>query len=151
MFRKSNLLGKQMNHTIVFTIGDFSDDGHGKADDVRITSNRSADEIASLYKQACDKHGFVFDKRVCNNYGESCIDAADLAFMNSLGYVTSPDMDVEEHGAYLDCENLLLMFLFFVSTVDPDFQYAIAKDEAEYFFICGAKERNFGLGYGLFH
>jgi len=58
----------ELPHTFRYTIGDWSDDGHGKTSVHKIRSNHTMKEIAVAYKASVKKTGVSFIDEVASDY-----------------------------------------------------------------------------------
>ena len=76
-------------------IGDWSNDGHGKADWYIIESNKPVQEIRELYFQACEKLGWTLDghddKSPCSEYEDNTFSKEILQELLDFGIKLDKD------------------------------------------------------------
>lgn len=65
----------QQAHWFTVTVGDWSDDGHGKTDTYLINSSLSKDDMEKkAYKAGCEVIGFDMVDTLCEGYEEGSIE-----------------------------------------------------------------------------
>jgi len=103
-----------MKEIIRFTVGDWSDDGHGQHDHVLVESSHSVTALQEAYFKSCAKIGYRFDHGSYNlpeehtelpslltKYGDDNIPPYFMDIMKKKGY----DLDMLIHFEYDRKEN----------------------------------------------
>lgn len=145
----NNLFDTVVNwYNICFTLGDYSNDGHGHSEDFHMIANYPVDQIEMAYEQASCRLGFDFCQKCCIDYGEWRIKpfyASKLSAEDIIEY----DSEIEPAGYELGCETtcedeFIEIFVKIVQLVLPDFEMKERDLEEK---CLGPLE---GAGYGLF-
>ena len=140
-------------------IGDWSNDGHGKADWYIIESNKPLQEVRELYFQACEKLGWTLDghdkKTPCSEYEDNTFPKETLQELLDFGVkLDQNDIDYIFEQEYTDGSELFLkIILEFIKTQDSELVLNIIDDDLKMFqfYGCDNKNRHIGyFGYGLF-
>lgn len=140
------------------SIGDWSGDGHGKADWFIINSNKPLQEVRELYFQACGKIGFTLDGHhkltPCSEYEDYTFPRETLDLLLDFGIKL--DQDFIDYIFDNECtdgtEGFLEIVLAFIRTQDSELILEIVEDvEMFQFYGYDNKKRHIGyFGYGLF-
>lgn len=75
----------QQAHWFTVTIGDWSDDGHGKTDTYLINSSLSKDDMEKAYKAGCEVIGFDMVDSLCEEYEQGSIEKEAVEAFASSG------------------------------------------------------------------
>ena len=155
-----------MNNTYKITVGDWSDDGHGKTVDLTFTTNKTADEIRQGYWDSCVKTGVAFHHddladmenfnkmsskadlakighRILADYGEYTISPEVIDIFLSFGF------DGEKGSLCVSARGLGEMILWFVGLSVEGFQWE-ASAGVESINGFWNNSLNVQFGYGLF-
>lgn len=146
-----------MENIMKLTLGDWSDDGHGKYEEFYIKSNYDVHKVRQAYKDSCKKTGLSF------NHNE------DYTGLN-LGYGSTRQIWTEYESRELseDAIEILrkfgiddyfddtddaasLMMKFIALSMPEDFEYEFFCIEAEPINGWWNNELNVQFGYGLFY
>jgi hypothetical protein len=131
------------------SIGDWSDDGHGKHEDFIISSNVPVNVVREAHFTMRDELGFSIED-ICSEYEDSVIDSKITKTIMELGYEFE---DIEDGEAGMYPEEMVRLWIFLLQKVDTNLELKIIKDEIPTFHFYGfdGKNRHIGqVGYGLF-
>lgn len=138
-------------HNITFTLGDPSDDGHGRIKEYHIRCNYSAEEITEAYKKATSILGFDYVENVCSEYEESYIDPDKACILIERGIISSEYLEPEDYysikkGSYWvdDCDEYVRIFFEIIKLILPDCEWRVANYNEECLSLLNC------AGYGLF-
>lgn len=126
---------------INLVIGDWSGDGHGLTETVMIKTSLTAKQINTAYNAGCDKIGFNLITSVCRHYDETRLDydyykklkesgfdfrgfgwdKKTVAWIKEFESGQLDDSDGNEPELYLNQEQYLAIYLFFIKIGNPDF------------------------------
>ena len=138
----------QYRHRVI--IGDWSDDGHGKCDNIEFSSNLTREEIQDAYEKAKAEHKVDF-ALFCNEYEDDKLpdDVSDR--LKNAGI----DVDAirKEGGDFwyndqwdtFGVRSFFLLLMEFIKCGNPNFVY-IPDESAPYL-----KLGNSQMGYGLYY
>lgn len=124
-------------NTITLTVGDWSDDGHGKTDTFLIKTKHNTKELNDAFKEGTRKIGFDLLKE-CDEYEKNELSEKAESCLKKAGYYGNNAP--EEGGAYP--EEYIEIYLFICKLGDPDFKYKLIKPEEGNYVNIG--------GYGLY-
>jgi hypothetical protein len=131
------------------SIGDWSDDGHGKYKDFIVQSNMPVEVVREAHFAMNDVTGINIEN-ICNEYEETLVSAETTKIIRDLGF----EFDYVDNGeADVYPEEMAQLWLFLLQKVNPELKLEIIKDEIPDFHFYGfdAKNRHIGqVGYGLF-
>jgi len=141
-------------HNICFTLGDYSNDGHGHSEDFHMIANYPVEQIETAYKIACNKLSFDFCQECCTEYEQFYIKPEYTKILVDKGIIEEEYVNkseryypTEAYSLAESCsttEEFIDIFNKIVQLVLPDFEM---------------KERDLeekclrpleGAGYGLF-
>lgn len=131
------------------SIGDWSDDGHGKHEDFIIASNVPVEIVREAHFAMKESLGFSIED-FCYEYEDSVIDSKTTKAIMELGFEFENVGD-EEVGTYP--EEMARLWIFLLKKVDVNLELKIIKDEIPtlHFYGYDKKKRHIGyVGYGLF-
>lgn len=133
------------------SIGDWSDDGHGKHEDFIVESNVPVQTVREVHFSMKDKLGFSIEN-ICSDYEGSMIDSETTKAIMELGYEFE-DIDDDDGEVYMYPEEMARLWIFLLQKVDANLELKIIKDEIPtlHFYGFDNKKRHIGyVGYGLF-
>lgn len=133
------------------TIGDWSDDGHGRYEDFVVRSNVPVEQVREAHFRIKDVTGIDIES-ICSNYGEDEIGQDTVEQLQELGFefenatgmgpgVTNP-------------EEMARLWVFLLQKADPSLDLALVLTEIPMLHFHGFdnKKRHISsIGYGLFH
>ena len=138
-----------MNYLIQLTIGDWSDDGHGKTEIFLCKSNKDLAVVREAYKKGVEKIGLDLFK-ICDEYEHDAISFEEKSLFRCLD-------DDDEPGYFegdfrLSTENMYHMWMEIVTAGDPDLEIEDYMLEVQYFNGYWSKDDDYNdqFGYGLF-
>lgn len=129
-----------MKNKIDLVIGDWSDDGHGKLEIIKISSNLSLREIQTAYNKGKKIVKFDPIENLCSDYEDRQFFAKDLQLLKKFGFSKEYELNVEDE-IMLNREDFTEIVLFVVSLGNKEFKYEFEIDDDRW---------NIG-GYGLFY
>lgn len=158
-------------------IGDWSEDGHSKHDDVIFTTNKTALEIRQAYWDSCINTGVAFHHsdmqtmdayngiskdldcskikhRILCEYGESYINKNVVDIFT--GYGMSQDDIFEDYSddegnlSVFDQNTFSKLIFWFISLSLEGFEYSIVEDGLEVINGDWDKDLNVQFGYGIY-
>lgn len=132
------------------SIGDWSDDGHGKHEDFIVSSNAPVQVVREAHFAMQDKIGFCIED-VCSDYQDPAIEPKIEKIITNLGFELE---DYDDDGIAYTCSNeMARLWIFLLQKVDPNLELRIINDEIPtlHFYGFDEKKRHIGhVGYGLF-
>jgi hypothetical protein len=131
------------------SIGDWSDDGHGKHKDFIVESNVPVQVVREAHFAMENTLGINIED-ICCDYEDSVVSSETTRAIRELGFEFE-DIDNGEAGMYP--EEMVRLWIFLLQKVDPDLELEIIKDEIPTFHFYGfdSQKRHIGqVGYGLF-
>lgn len=146
-----------MKNQINLTVGDWSDDGHGKSDTFTIKCNLNEEEIMKIMKQQNKKYKFNFVEDFFRNYEERTLSNKKWSrfkpFAESIykkGFLSEDWIINEPLETYedmfgddgMDAGMYAEIFCYFIKDGHDDFQFEFIEDTSA--------EIRIG-GYGLYH
>jgi hypothetical protein len=106
----------ELPYTFKYTIGDWSDDGHGKTDVLQIRSNHTIEKITEAYNKSRKTTGIDFVYEVASDYQDRTYPVEkflDLGLdRDTACWENDPDDDPEEWTCGYTDHYLLLMTWF---------------------------------------
>ena len=147
-------LNKKLKYRLSFSIGDPSDDGHGRYKDYLINCNYSNEEIEKIYEKVKAKLGFDFIEKAASEYEsrelapEYTKRLIDIGFLDKDNQGIVPEDDTwDTPGSYYfeTTEEFVGMFFDLLQFIQPDLDYEFVT--LEYGDTLRLLE---GAGYGLF-
>lgn len=137
---------REKKYPVVVVVGDWSDDGHGKADYFVLLSSLSQEEVAAAYERGSKKVGFDLCNDVAESYDDRSIEVSKIKSLLSLGFIVEED-DFDWPGMYSEpevsfeeaLENLdslqiegsdvfARIYFFIVKLGNPFFEYSFMDD-----------------------
>ena len=132
------------------SIGDWSDDGHGKYKDFIVESNVPVDVVREAHFAMKDNLGFSIED-ICSEYEETVIDIETTKIIKELGFEFN---DYTENGEYdMWYGGMAELWVFLLQKVDSNLKLRIINDDIPdlHFYGFDEKKRHIGqVGYGLF-
>ncbi len=145
-----------MQHKFYITIGDWSDDGHGKTDQFLYESNYEVGELQKAYKKSCKKTGVKLHE-VARDYEDGSVSPAIAKKLLKLGLdenLIRGDEDDEywEDNEYpLIPEAMAKMIVWFIGLSMPEDFKCSPPDNSIPNFNGFWGELNVNFGYGLYY
>lgn len=143
-----------MNYRIIFPIGDWSDDGHGKVDYHEVLSSRPVEDVREAHFSCSNMFGIDIGS-ICCDYEDWSLDDDLIEKLISLGYVSILDelsfLDGKYHIENRD--TILSIWLFLLNKVDSSLNLRIAEDSPPMITFYGTDDKGRHLevpGYGCF-
>lgn len=125
------------------SIGDWSDDGHGKHEDFIISSNVPVQVVREAHFAMKDKLGFSVED-ICSEYEDTVIDIKTTKIIKDLGFEFE---DYTEYGeADMYCTAMAKLWIFLLQKVDPNLELRIINDDIPYFHFYGFDEKKRHIG-----
>jgi hypothetical protein len=145
---------------IKFPIGDWSDDGHGKCDWFRISTDKTLQDVRDAHFKCEEVLGFEVGK-LCEEHEDNIINHTVCELLLKHGIITKDIINVvREHecGDEYAIENVMpnLMIKIWVDTlnnVDETLNLALIEDDEDTINFYGTDEHKRHLntpGYGCF-
>lgn len=142
------------------TIGDWSNDGHGKYDKYLVEANKSIPDIRDAYKAAVKACGVTFDKgygddrthgtEILARYQDRSITAEVAEKLRGIG-VTFNELDTDASGGfYFSPQTAAELFMQMAKTQLPGLEYKFIEDEIPSINGYWAEGFNYGFGYGCY-
>lgn len=132
-------------YTTKLVMGDWSDDGHGKTEDIVIKSNLTSKQLEAAYKKGVKKLGFDFSEVCCADYEDSEVPEEYQEKLLKAGLADYlPEDQLEGDGNWFDdfyTDHYMWVWMFIAHLGDPSLVWENAKE---------VNSINIG-GYGLFH
>lgn len=130
-----------LNNIISLVLGDWSHDGHSKADTVVIKSNFTVKEIEKAYKKATKKLGFDLINDVAADYEDNKLSKDKMKILLDNGFKYElEESDSENH--YLWIDSFTDIYLFIVKMGDESFEHIVLEGDLKPTIHIG--------GYGLY-
>ena len=133
----------ELEYTISLTLGDWSDDGHGKTEVFVIKSNLTSTEIDDAYERGTKILGFDLSKDAAAEYEDSTISDTNVQILAANGFDITLMLKTTEGNYYLDYETFLDVWLHAVYLGNKDFLWEVMDRKQ-------MQNLNIG-GYGLFY
>lgn len=123
----------KQKYNITLLLGDPSEDGHGKTCEFNYEFNKSKEAIFAAYKEGVKKIGFDFINEVAIEYDDTSLGedyfrklkeaGFDCSYFYNNGHMDNHDEGDTEYVNYLNEEDYVSIFLFFVKVGDPSITY----------------------------
>jgi len=138
-----------MEHKMTFTLGDWSDDGHGKVEAFYLKSNLTPELVGTAYKKAVEMTGIKpHDDWACG-YGERSFDAGKLIEAGIPKEVVLRDGDKD--GWFADREHYVNLIIVFCKLGNPNLEMEIMSGDTPTDLREHLAEDSWqSYGYGLF-
>lgn len=132
------------------SIGDWSDDGHGKHEDFIVSSNVPVEIVREAHFAMKDKLGFSIED-ICSEYEDTVIDIKITKMIEDLGF------EFEDYTSYGEADMyakaMAELWVFLLQKVDNSLELKIIDDDIPtlHFYGFDEKKRHIKqVGYGLF-
>jgi hypothetical protein len=149
---------------IKFSIGDWSDDGHGKSETFLVKSNVPLIDLQEAYFEACNKLGVRLDgdKKIkweppCSDYEDSVFPMEIYKHLKEQG-VKMPEpedtYDEDDKGVYFNPDQWVDIILSFIMWQNKKIKLTRMDDDVQTFHFYGIDKQNRHIGhigYGLFN
>lgn len=139
-----------MDIKFYMTIGDWSEDGHGKMKKFLIQSNQLMECVRDVHFGIKAATGIDIEA-VCSEYGNNIVPADIKEQLELLGYHIADDAGFGE--CVISPEEMINIWLFLLMYTEPSLSLKICEDPYPEFQFFGIdeKDRHIGsVGYGLF-
>lgn len=148
------------------TLGDWSDDGHGKYDKILVETNQPIDKIRQAYKDSCKLTTVSFNHnedftgvkrdylevkkyRICSEYDNNSIPKESVEILSK--YEGFSDLDFEDYKDELFVgESFVKFWFWFVKLSLPELEYAEINEKIPSINGYWDKDLNVQFGYGLY-
>ncbi len=153
-------------------IGDWSNDGHGKCEDIIIEVNKDIDELREAYKRSCreykiyvhfgqEKYDFAslglsfadnMEMELCGDYGENYVNEIWTKFLTEQEYPRLKNVtgDLGGYKTTVGEYEFLEIIMWFIGLTTPDLEWEVVNEEIPYWNGYWAEGFNISLGYGLY-
>jgi len=133
------------------SIGDWSDDGHGKHDDFIISSNKPVEDVREAHFKIKAVTGIDIEN-ICSEYEETLISDINVEELNKLGFRFHEDT-YDDGTIDMYSSEMARLWVFLLEKADPELQLMFIDDDIPdlHFYGFDNKRRHIGqVGYGLF-
>lgn len=116
----------ELKYNVRFTLGDPSDDGHGKIAEYHLKSNYSAKQIDDLFKRLVNEKG-IDVKHWCEEYEDDYLNEDQYSKLIEIGLIKEDDENLYiQHKLYYVEDKSSFIDLAFgcIKYLCPDFKYA---------------------------
>lgn len=165
-----------LENEMKFSIGDWSDDGHGKTQEFRFSTDSSIDDVRQAYLKSCELTKISFDTNkgrntnikhaICCDYEDRVISMDALKVLIGHGLVCLSESDYadgtpfpekcffessyDKNGQYVNVDDFCKLLIWFIKLSLPEFKIEETKDVPS---VNGYwdKDLNEMWGYGLFY
>jgi len=142
-------------HNFYFVLGDYYGDGHGRHRKFLLSSNKTVEELQTIYLDTCERIGYGLDSAIkdapFSSYGNDLFISKEQ--FEKLGIDSSSYYDIDGEPFEIDRDTFVEIFVNFLQTHNDDMGIVI-RFVADYpVFGMRTKEdqRDIGtFGYGLF-
>lgn len=138
-----------MSYKFRMSIGDWSDDGHGKHEDFIVQSNAPVEIVREAHFLMKNTLDFSIED-ICHGYADCDIDSETTNAITDLGF----DFEYINDGKACPYpEEMVRLWIFLLQKVNPNLKLMLIKDEIPDFHFYGFDEQNRHIGfvgYGLF-
>lgn len=149
-------------------IGDWSEDGHEKSDDVAIRTTNTKEAIQEAYIRFETETHMTFDTnrttiglnrsdmiRLLNSYGDRTLQPDVVQKLRDAGVdmdCVSRYVEKDEDGSmyFLDAKEVAVLFMECIKSQLPDFNYTLVKEHSTYLFGHYDDKLNISAGYGIY-
>lgn len=129
-------------------VGDWSDDGHGKTDVIRIKSNLSQKKLAKAYDKGTKKVGYNFMNEVAAEYEDGTISHNQYTRLKELGfdkyeietsfwYDKKDKTPLDKRTYSISPSEYADLLLFICKLGDKSFEYEEVEDDSDSWTIGG--------------
>ena len=119
-------------YKLPITLGDWSNDGHGRTERFEIISNKSAEDVANAYVQACKISGIIFHSDVASDYDDRSFPAEKFKVLGCpdeilVGDYQDDEDDLSSYGV-THYEHYLELFMWFCTLGDSELELSISQE-----------------------
>lgn len=128
------------------SIGDWSDDGHGKHEDFIIESNHPVDVVREAHFRIKEVTGIDIEDFCCD-YEDSSVPKEIENKLKDMGFEF-------EYAGTTYAKEMALLWMFLLQKANPELELKIINDDIPnlHFYGCDKKRRHISfVGYGLFY
>lgn len=136
------------------SIGDWSDDGHGKCENYIVESNFPVERVREAHFAMEGRTGISIEN-LCNEYAQDCIGEDDVELLKELGYEFAGESYEDDDGIhyYMTPEEMAHLWVFLLMKSDSELQLKIVDEDYPtlHFYGYDDQRRHIGqVGYGCF-
>jgi hypothetical protein len=118
-----------LKYTYKSTIGDYSDDGHGKTDTFVFKTNKTKEQLDKIHKSCNTKLGFRIGE-IASDYEDNSIPRKIAKILLDQGFNLNQYIEYDEEENYtVDIDTLPQLWLSILKHIDPSFEYEIVDDD----------------------
>ena len=137
-----------MDTTFLFTISDWSNDGHEKKQTYILFSNKSMSELVDIYKRIVSELNIAFSSW-CEDYGDHSLKEEQWRKLEGLGFPFDVDLfeddgDGVEYVLQWVPDEFLRIWIFLMKKVCPELIIGIVEYPKFHHSL------PYSFGYGLF-
>lgn len=137
-------------YQIRLTIGDWSDDGHGRTADFIVNSNLPVEEVREAHFKIQETTGVDIES-ICSEYEEDEIDEESVEILKDMGFQFSNSTGMGD-GITSPAE-MARLWVFLLQKAEPNLKLEIQNDDIPNLHFYGLDEKGrhiSSVGYGLF-
>lgn len=123
-----------MSYKIRFTIGDWSDDGHGKSQTYVVQANKPVEHLRELHLSSPDILGFDIGD-ICRNYGDSLLSPeifealTNHCIPNPFSKLANNIDNIDDGDLYFDTpDELVQLWIDILKHLDKELEAEIVPD-----------------------
>ncbi len=138
-------------YSFILSIGDWSNDGHGKSEDFIVMSNTPVECVREAHYRIPETTGICFEA-LCSEYEENFIDDKNTEALKALGFEFKDQTGL---GEQVMCpEEMARLWVFLLMKADPSLHLELKPEEklpTLHFYGSDSKGRHIAqIGYGVF-
>lgn len=149
MWTITPVVPEETPYPIRMTIGDWSGDGHEKAEDYRFWCNKPIEAVREAHFRIKEVTGIDIE-HICTGRDGDTVDDATMEKLKGIGF--KPDKVLNADNL-IGIDDMALIWKLLLQKADPELVFVMAKDPFEpiHFYGPDEKGRRIGsVGYGLF-
>lgn len=137
-------------YQIRLTIGDWSDDGHGRTKDFIMNSNMPVEAVREAHFKIRKATGIDIEN-ICSEYEEDEIDKETVEILKDMGFKFSNTTGMGD--GITNPEEMAKLWVFLLQKADPSLELELQNDNIPNLHFYGFDEKGRHIscvGYGLF-
>ena len=137
-------------YQIRLTIGDWSDDGHGRTADFIVNSNQPVEEVREAHFKIQETTGVDIES-ICSEYEEDEIDEESVEILKDMGFQFSNSTGMGD--GITNPAEMARLWVFLLQKAEPNLKLEIQNDDIPNLHFYGLDEKGrhiSSVGYGLF-
>ena len=137
-------------YQIRLTIGDWSDDGHGRTADFIVNSNLPVEEVREAHFKIQETTGVDIES-ICSVYEEDEIDEESVEILKDMGFQSSNCTGMGD--GITNPAEMARLWVFLLQKAEPNLKLEIQNDDIPNLHFYGLDEKGrhiSSVGYGLF-